>query len=120
MPTGPESNNETRNLPRREMVTMSKPIGIERALMVSPNGAGAYVRGSSNIDAKIAQGWKIVPNDVRNNLLPERMNGKEQESKPKGVSIASEKDPFEHEVAKEAHTTGFQERRGPGRPRKNR
>ena len=57
-------------------------LGVERCAMVSPHGAGAYVRGTAYINAKLAQGWTIVPNDFRNHLLPERFatleNGKEE------------------------------------------
>ncbi len=47
--------------------------------MVSPHGAGEYVRGTAYIDAKLAQGWTIVPNDFRNHLLPERFRDPKEE-----------------------------------------
>ena len=57
-------------------------LGVERCAMVSPHGAGEYVRGTAYIDAKLAQGWTIVPNDFRNHLMPSRFetaeNGKEE------------------------------------------
>lgn len=47
-------------------------LGEERCMMQSPNKAGMLIKGSSNIDAKLAQGWTIVENDFRNHLLPSR------------------------------------------------
>ena len=48
----------------------AQQYGPERAMMQSPHGAGQFVRGSGNINSKLAQGWTIVEND-RNHLTRE-------------------------------------------------
>ena len=50
----------------------SRAIGPERCAMISPHGAGRFVRGSRDIDNLLCQGWTIVPNDFRNHLLESR------------------------------------------------
>lgn len=80
-------------------------LGVERCAMVSPHGAGEYVRGTAYIDAKLAQGWTIVPNDFRNHLLPERFQD------PKGeVPAVIGLDPAKTETAKPVES---QERKRP-------
>ena len=50
-------------------MSQAQQYGPERAMMQSPHGAGQFVRGSGNINAKLAQGWTIVANDHRNHLM---------------------------------------------------
>ena len=83
-------------------------LGVERCAMVSPHGAGEYVRGTAYIDAKLAQGWTIVPNDFRNHLLPSRL----QDPKVETVSTPCDNDTAKAEPAKVEQT----ERKGK-RPR---
>lgn len=82
-------------------------------MMTGPNGGGFFVRGSANINAMLEKGWSIVPSD-RNHLLPERMNGAQQESNGQnGVNIGL--DPVKMETEK---VVEVQEKRR-GRPRKH-
>ena len=85
-------------------------LGVERCAMVSPHGAGAYVRGTAYINAKLAQGWTIVPNDFRNHLtrdIPiavDLANGRDwspgQDPKEEAVSIPCDNDTAKAEPAK--------------------
>ena len=73
----------------------AQQYGPERAMMQSPHGAGQFVRGSGNINSKIAQGWTIVEND-RNHLTRDA----EQESKEEVGSTVGTNDNSKAETAK--------------------
>lgn len=85
-------------------------LGPERCLMMSPNKAGQFVKGSAYIDAKLAQGWTIVESE-RNHLLPGRVKGAETGSQAKVESTACAKEPFEHEPVEVPKQIGHQETR---------
>lgn len=75
-------------------MSQAQQYGPERAMMQSPHGAGQFVRGSGNINSKLAQGWTIVEND-RNHLTRDV----EQESK-EGKAVVVDVDPVKTETTK--------------------
>lgn len=87
-------------------MSQAQQYGPERAMMQSPHGAGQFVRGSGNINSKIAQGWTIVEND-RNHLTREA----EQESKEEVGSTVGTNDTSKAETEKTEPTE--QQRRRP-------
>lgn len=102
-------------------------LGPERAMMTGPNGGGFFVRGSGNIESKLAQGWVIIVTD-RNHLTRdvdqyELVDNKpvrvyEAGSQAKNGSTATSNEPFEHEPIEVPQQVAVQERKR-GRPRKH-